>query len=54
LYLPLGLQPLDASGVGRLIDGYHDDARRDRLSGRPGGTLAQAAVATQRRTNFHF
>jgi hypothetical protein len=54
LYLPLGLQPLDASGLRRLIGGYHDDARRDRLSGRPGGTLAQAALATQRRTNFHF
>jgi hypothetical protein len=54
LYLPLGLQPLDTSGVCRLIDGYRDDATRDRLSGRPGGTLAQAAVATRRRTNFHF
>jgi hypothetical protein len=53
LYTPLGLQPLDAKGVRQLVNGYHDDALRDRLSGRPKGTLEQAALATERRTNFH-
>jgi hypothetical protein len=53
-FVPLAMQPLDSSGVDRLIRSYHDDAERDRLSGRPGGTVSQAALATRRRTNFHI